>query len=158
MEEKCSVCYEELTLENSVVTPCNHFFCSSCFFRWLQTKDTCPMCRYNTINRNNARENISSYSRDLLQLMIRGEEITQKNIVIIKENRDLLRKQEKIVDQITESQELEKKMIILLEKQHAEIKKQGTRIKDLRRKIRIKKIKEINLRKEKLRASGTVNF
>ena len=70
MDEKCCVCYDVLNLENSVVTPCNHFFCSGCFFRWLQTKDTCPMCRYDIINRNGARENLSTYSRDLLQLMI----------------------------------------------------------------------------------------
>ena len=47
IEEKksCSVCYCELEVVNSVVTPCNHFYCNTCFFRWLGQKETCAMCR-----------------------------------------------------------------------------------------------------------------
>ena len=41
----CSVCYETLTIGNSVSTPCNHLFCSKCFFKWLKESNTCPLCR-----------------------------------------------------------------------------------------------------------------
>lgn len=158
MEEKCSVCYEELKLENSVKTPCNHFFCSNCFFRWLRTKNTCPMCRLDFINRNDIRIEINTYSRELLGVMIKGEEIAQKNMGIINENRTLIKENLKIRDTMDECEELERKLLIILEKQHGEIKKQQSKLKDLNYKIRMKKIKEINLKRKKLRACGSINF
>ena len=42
---ECSVCYQPLTVKNSVSTPCNHLFCSKCFFKWLKESNTCPLCR-----------------------------------------------------------------------------------------------------------------
>ena len=158
MEENCSVCYDELKLENSVKTPCNHFFCSKCFFRWLRTKNTCPMCRLDFINRDNVRIEINTYSRELLGIMIKGEEVAQKNMGIINENRTLLKENLKIRDRIDECEELERKLIIILEKQHSKIKKQQSRLKDLNHKIRMKKIKEINLKRKKLRVCGSINF
>ena len=46
-ENQCAVCYDELTIENAVVTPCKHKFCSDCFFKWLKESNTCPLCRKN---------------------------------------------------------------------------------------------------------------
>ena len=34
-EKTCTICYKKLSLENSLVTSCKHFFCSKCFFRWF---------------------------------------------------------------------------------------------------------------------------
>lgn len=42
---QCGVCYDELTVTNAVSTPCNHQFCSNCFFKWLKESNTCPLCR-----------------------------------------------------------------------------------------------------------------
>jgi len=158
MEEKCSVCYDKLKIENSVITPCNHFFCSNCFFRWLRTKNTCPMCRLDLINRDNVRLNINTYSRELLGIMIKGEEIAQKNMGIINENRTLLTENIKIKNAMEECEDLERKLLIMLEKQHQEIKKQQSNLKDLKHKVRMKKIKEINLKRKKLREYGKINF
>ena len=39
MEEttkQCGVCYDDLTVDNCVSTPCKHSFCSKCFFKWLK--------------------------------------------------------------------------------------------------------------------------
>ena len=48
-KHQCSICYEDLTVENSVATPCNHKFCRTCFFKWLHESTTCPMCRNNYV-------------------------------------------------------------------------------------------------------------
>lgn len=46
---ECAICYTELTTKNTVATPCNHLFCSKCFFKWLHESKTCPMCRKNYV-------------------------------------------------------------------------------------------------------------
>ena len=43
--KQCTVCYKSLTIENSVSTMCNHFFCKKCFYRWIEINATCPSCR-----------------------------------------------------------------------------------------------------------------
>ena len=32
---ECAICYTELTTKTTVATPCDHLFCSKCFFKWL---------------------------------------------------------------------------------------------------------------------------
>ena len=41
----CSVCYNDLNVLNMSVTPCGHYYCSECLFRWMNEKNTCAMCR-----------------------------------------------------------------------------------------------------------------
>ena len=41
----CSVCYKTLNMDNNVTTKCQHHFCDQCFYRWIQTNASCPMCR-----------------------------------------------------------------------------------------------------------------
>ena len=43
--EDCSICRNKIKLENSVLTSCNHRFCSDCFFNWMKHKTDCPNCR-----------------------------------------------------------------------------------------------------------------
>ena len=42
-ENFCHICYEECS--NMKQTKCNHSFCKSCFNKWMEEHDTCPMCR-----------------------------------------------------------------------------------------------------------------
>ena len=42
---ECGVCYKSLHMDNSVVTKCKHHYCNDCFYRWIQTQATCPLCR-----------------------------------------------------------------------------------------------------------------
>lgn len=43
----CSICIETFDLgENLVRTPCNHVFHEHCLSRWLDSRDTCPVCRH----------------------------------------------------------------------------------------------------------------
>ena len=41
---KCSICLESLDKIHSTV--CNHDFHEECINKWLETKTTCPLCRY----------------------------------------------------------------------------------------------------------------
>tara|TARA_Y100001970_G_C14249921_1_gene871058 strand:+ start:1569 stop:2042 length:474 start_codon:yes stop_codon:yes gene_type:complete len=153
-EKKCSICYEKLILENSMVTPCKHFFCSKCFFRWIKTKNTCPMCRQDLINQE--RIFLPSYSAELIELIAKGEDISVANMGIINENRNLLREKSIIMDEIKEGKETEKNLLLILARGNKEIKKQRQKLVDTKRKIRIEKIKQINLKKQKLRKYGKI--
>ena len=67
--ESCAICYTVLTVKNTVVTPCNHLYCSSCFFTWLGRKETCALCRQtlipNTILEERFEE-LQGVQRDIL--------------------------------------------------------------------------------------------
>ena len=46
--KECCVCYKTKTDLHTLVLPtCGHIICQNCFFRWLRTSPTCPMCRDN---------------------------------------------------------------------------------------------------------------
>lgn len=53
MAEICSICRNEIDYKKSVLTSCNHYFCSSCFFKWLERKPDCPVCRNEFRTRTN---------------------------------------------------------------------------------------------------------
>ena len=41
----CSICRNDIDYKKSVLTSCNHYFCSTCFFKWMERKADCPVCR-----------------------------------------------------------------------------------------------------------------
>lgn len=43
MKEPCSICYDEC--KESVITPCDHVFCSNCMERHMENSCVCPLCR-----------------------------------------------------------------------------------------------------------------
>lgn len=44
--EDCTVCKEELNIDEEVAQlPCKHVYHEECIKRWLETRDTCPVCR-----------------------------------------------------------------------------------------------------------------
>lgn len=48
MVSDCNICMD--SIKNPVMEPsCQNIFCGKCFFEWLKTKKTCPLCR-NTVN------------------------------------------------------------------------------------------------------------
>ena len=44
-EEICAICQTAVDFKKSVLTSCNHYFCSKCFFKWMEKKSDCPVCR-----------------------------------------------------------------------------------------------------------------
>lgn len=41
----CTICNDNLESEDRTVTSCNHAFHALCLTRWLETSQTCPVCR-----------------------------------------------------------------------------------------------------------------
>ena len=72
----CGICYTDLTIENNVTSRCNHHFCNTCFFRWIEVNATCPNCRASIDSNTNLtdeqlhRENKEVY-QDYTELLIR---------------------------------------------------------------------------------------
>lgn len=84
----CSVCYTALNKNNIVNTPCKHNFCWECFFKWIHTAPTCPMCRKNFVSenawyenrdvesdRNDLRELVNIYQRELVGLSMQFKDV-----------------------------------------------------------------------------------
>jgi len=47
METTCSVCFEEFLIGSNVMgLPCQHIFHDPCLTKWLEERNTCPICRY----------------------------------------------------------------------------------------------------------------
>jgi hypothetical protein len=43
----CSVCISEMAKgEDTIMVPCGHMFHESCVMKWLQSHNSCPVCRY----------------------------------------------------------------------------------------------------------------
>lgn len=42
---ECAICFEDMTKEFRVITPCNHEICFKCLLRLYELK--CPLCREN---------------------------------------------------------------------------------------------------------------
>jgi hypothetical protein len=65
----CGICYNDLNTENCVVTICKHKFCNTCFFKWLDKKETCALCRATLLNDDVVKEraeNLQVIQEDLV--------------------------------------------------------------------------------------------
>ena len=140
----------DLNLENSVKTICSHFFCSNCFFRWMITNNTCPMCRLDFCNRIIDRTEMDNYSTEIFELIIKGEEVAEENIRLITQNKELKEVKKELNITVNLYKDLQKKELELLSKMGKELEKISEKINDHRRQLRILKIKKINLKKKKL--------
>ena len=58
VDDKCSICLEELSITNAFILPCNHFLCNKCIFELpgkeldygdeiIEECPQCPLCRAN---------------------------------------------------------------------------------------------------------------
>ena len=64
---------------------------------------------------------------------------------IINENKNLIKEKNLIINEIKEGKETEKNLLLILSRGNNELKKQREKLKNIRTKIRIEKIKQINL-------------
>ena len=101
----CSICYKDLTMETNVTTNCNHHFCNTCFFRWLEVNATCPSCRTPIDSNTNLTD----------------EQFIRENTEVYQEYTELLRRHcgqvSKIKEKIIEMYELKEKTNDLLRRQ-----------------------------------------
>ena len=62
-EKNRSICYTDLNNDNCVITPCKHAYCTSCFWKWLDKKETCAMCRRQLLNDDVVRERTETFKK-----------------------------------------------------------------------------------------------
>ena len=65
---ECSICYDNLTLENIVNTRCDHVFCKGCFWKWANNDNTCPMCRSGVVTNGSLNKEVSSLRANIFEL------------------------------------------------------------------------------------------
>ena len=41
----CCICSDDLQISTVVNTHCGHQFCGDCFWKWMKTNNSCPLCR-----------------------------------------------------------------------------------------------------------------
>jgi len=44
-KEECSICYQNYKRKKAVKLPCDHIFHDECIKKWIDDKNTCPLCR-----------------------------------------------------------------------------------------------------------------
>ena len=64
---ECNICYKSLT-NNMVRTPCKHYYCSNCFFRWMRESQTCPNCRKLLVEDSHIETLIAERKQELISL------------------------------------------------------------------------------------------
>ena len=64
MTTKCPICLD--SLDKIFTTVCNHDFHESCINTWLETRNTCPMCRHMLIDRVEPHRNMNVELRNNL--------------------------------------------------------------------------------------------
>ena len=92
----CGVCYKNLYVGNSVTTVCNHSFCNTCFFRWIEVNTQCPLCRAPVDSKTNLTDE---------QLRKEQTEVYETYNHYLYENVMLFREQQNLTDKILRKRE-----------------------------------------------------
>ena len=116
------------------------------------------MCRLDFCNRIISRSEMENYSNEILELLIKSEEIGQQNMGLINENKVLKEEKNELKNLLILYKDLQKKELELLAKMGKEVENSYSRLRDHRRQLRILKIKKINQKKKKLRITGSINI
>ena len=117
----CAICLKEIDINKAVLTPCDHRYCSGCFFKWIYLKKTCPLCRRILIAEANTEE------KEELDYLL---ELSQEEISYINRLREKIEeKQDKIQELNSELELLEQ---IKTERKN-EIDKLGAKRQELNR-------------------------
>ena len=67
--DTCGICKNEIEIVNKLLTPCKHVFCGECFFKWMERKTNCPICRKDFGN--------AEMNSDIVETEIRLERLTE---------------------------------------------------------------------------------
>lgn len=101
---------------------------------------------------------MENYSLELIEILLKGEEISTRNIELIKKNRDLLLEKAQSKELLETYKDLQKKELELLSRMGKEIESSREKIIENRRQLRIIKIRKINLKRKKLQLSGILQL
>ena len=134
-ENSCNICYCDLS-DNMVRTPCNHYYCSSCFFKWMRESQTCPNCRKLLVQDSHIEALIAERQSELM--VLNGDIASQYNIfrflrrdtkTLEKETKDLSRKKREL-EYLVSAKEIE---LDDLEREKKSIKRSIKSINNFRR-------------------------
>lgn len=106
----CGICYKDLNLENIVNTNCNHKFCKTCFYRWIELNATCPCCRAPIDSKTNLTD--EQMERELQEVYLGYTELLQRNQDQMERNR---KSRERYYDLRDKTNELLRRQISLRE-------------------------------------------
>jgi hypothetical protein len=66
-QPSCPICSEDYSPSEEVLRmPCAHVYHSSCVLPWLETKKTCPICRFELKNEVPSSEEMAAFSSEEL--------------------------------------------------------------------------------------------
>jgi hypothetical protein len=89
--EDCAICLEQNSVDRMVITPCSHLFCDTCLLPYVQTKESCPMCRshccYIRIISQLSKERFMKV-RHLIQSQRASESMENPLMIIIERNEE----------------------------------------------------------------------
>ena len=80
-QPSCPICSEDFVVDEiSLCLPCSHLFHKDCVMQWLESKRTCPICRYEMTNSVSTIEELERLSfKELVSLL---EEIYSENDIV----------------------------------------------------------------------------
>ena len=146
---KCNICQED-TENNKVITPCEHIFCGECFFKWMQEKPNCPLCRKEFVNENimtniNAnREELSVISSEISYLKVRASKLKRQAIKMYTKSEMHWERQIRLRNMLESTREE-----IILERKI---------LKKLRKKRKVSKKINMLHKKEEVEISGLLDY
>lgn len=101
---------------------------------------------------------MENYSSEIIEILLKGEEISGRNIELIEKNRHLLLEKAQLKEILETYKDLQKKELELLSRMGKEIERSREKIIENRRQLRIIKIRKINLKRKKLQLSGILHL
>ena len=107
LNSDCPICKNIIPSTRRVVTPCNHCFCTQCFFKWMKEGKNCPLCRKIFIEdpTHDAENRLRIINQQIVDdyntlislrdknanLMLKNIELTENNDILFQEGQRLKR-------------------------------------------------------------------
>ena len=99
-EYNCCICWGDLNMKNCVSTLCDHYYCKKCFYRWIEVRATCALCRAPIDSKTHLTA--EQFERESTECYHEYEELLRTNTKITSKNFKLLTKKTDLEKNVTE--------------------------------------------------------